>query len=1046
MPNTYPTIFLGVGGLGNNIVRRLWKKFQKMHAYRPDDFDINRFFFMVTDPVSDIPATKTAGDDGFPRDQFYVLNGFDDAQYKRYLHGDEFKDFKPRVDPNYSVVPSALDGYNGVRYNGAFGLKLSCEHSKVGSGGDLSKALQEAVRNCTTFKKNMPTISGDTNPRFYVYLLGSMCGGTGSGVLLDLGYVVRAAIQKGGWDPMVIGVFGLPELMQDFLTADLLWANAYAFLRELNWLMVEPDKKAAQTGMRRFFYKQRFGHAVQVDEAKLSRPCPYDMTWFLSQTREDGEASQSTNEVLQMTSETLFLLTAGSSASQFIPNTKAYFPGTPYYVRNMQVRSLLFGGFGSYSLRFPADLVRDYLVALAAPALLGNYVISPLSAPKKGLERYEALMANEEVALSLDRVKSKLLTKQIPSSLNYTDDINAVDKPKKPSEEDEAEGIIGVQTLLARVKKETLKEAKEIHRPNLQKECLALSKIVVEGINREVDRIFATKQNFIAIGEAAVFLKAIKDYCAQQTGVGLQQEETDSLEAQAGRLRVQMEKELQPPYTKLVEVAFGSSGPSLFGEMKKFRQRLQAAVGDMIERAYQAELMDALQEFYLRLLNHVDALKRPLRFIQEDVAQPLQSRFVRQAPEKLSTGGAAAGEGLTNYVLCDRKQVDAIIKPAIPILSENSATKNTAEERFLIEFVPKLHGLVNEVRKTLEGYMGNTEDLLKSHKTRFEQELRKILDETLGSQIYQKLEEEFPIGRILLEEAKSRGVSGTKAVKEVEGQLATVFKSPQVYSNMDPKACTDVDPFIFRFGRMNIERFNEVIAGETGSAGYDILSQLKKLNAVNSASQIPDPFVVDGMLFVVGRPLFALRSLAQCRSTYDHFLAKAKETRGAGGNPLHTDYRYLHGDINYRLPFVEIEEVDTGDIFLFLLAEQDWWRGLKGFIGKGKWDGDLKPPITSSRDGKYTFDTPDGKKTVKGRESAQMEFGLAEKIRESLRNLLGPRWNEGKTETDRREMLVELRDRKQEAVNKTKYAELKRCYQKEIDMIKDRLERGHLTI
>jgi hypothetical protein len=65
------------------------------------------------------------------------------------------------------------------------------------------KALSQAIeRTGLGLRTNRP----------HVYIVASLAGGTGSGMVVDLAYVVRAQLRQGGYEPpSVIGLFNLPE-------------------------------------------------------------------------------------------------------------------------------------------------------------------------------------------------------------------------------------------------------------------------------------------------------------------------------------------------------------------------------------------------------------------------------------------------------------------------------------------------------------------------------------------------------------------------------------------------------------------------------------------------------------------------------------------------------------------------------------------------------------------------------------------------------------------------------------------------------------------
>ncbi len=69
-----------------------------------------------------------------------------------------------------------------------------------------------------------------------VYVVGSLCGGTGSGMFMDVAHRTRALVRS---NARVVGIFYLPDVLEEEITSDLqrrrIKANAYAALKELNY-------------------------------------------------------------------------------------------------------------------------------------------------------------------------------------------------------------------------------------------------------------------------------------------------------------------------------------------------------------------------------------------------------------------------------------------------------------------------------------------------------------------------------------------------------------------------------------------------------------------------------------------------------------------------------------------------------------------------------------------------------------------------------------------------------------------------------------------
>ena len=92
--------------------------------------------------------------------------------------------------------------------------------------------------------EDFPSFAVDPELQF-IYVICSICGGTGSGMFLDVAYMLRKIV---GADPSTrrfIGMFVLPEVYEPVVENQhikRIYANAYASLRELDYLLNSPKR------------------------------------------------------------------------------------------------------------------------------------------------------------------------------------------------------------------------------------------------------------------------------------------------------------------------------------------------------------------------------------------------------------------------------------------------------------------------------------------------------------------------------------------------------------------------------------------------------------------------------------------------------------------------------------------------------------------------------------------------------------------------------------------------------------------------------------
>ena len=78
-----------------------------------------------------------------------------------------------------------------------------------------------------------------------IYIISSLCGGTGAGMFLDVAHRVR---QEVGSNADIVGIFLMPSTFESEIRSDLqrrrIQANAYAALKELNHFHENQDFNA----------------------------------------------------------------------------------------------------------------------------------------------------------------------------------------------------------------------------------------------------------------------------------------------------------------------------------------------------------------------------------------------------------------------------------------------------------------------------------------------------------------------------------------------------------------------------------------------------------------------------------------------------------------------------------------------------------------------------------------------------------------------------------------------------------------------------------
>jgi serine/threonine protein kinase len=223
----FPALVIGLGQQGLSVLQHLREAFDE-HVGGRSLLPNVRFLFLDTDPQASRQATQGPSDRALAASEVLPTKLRRASHYLRpqgargpietWFH----MKMLYRIPRNYTTT--------GLR---ALGRLAFFDNYRLIAG-----RLEQELKACTAPDLLVGAIGlsklGLRTNRPRVYIVTSLAGGTGSGMFIDLAYVVRQQLKKLGYDqPDVVGVFLLPPVdRQAGRTVAL--GNTYAALTELN--------------------------------------------------------------------------------------------------------------------------------------------------------------------------------------------------------------------------------------------------------------------------------------------------------------------------------------------------------------------------------------------------------------------------------------------------------------------------------------------------------------------------------------------------------------------------------------------------------------------------------------------------------------------------------------------------------------------------------------------------------------------------------------------------------------------------------------------
>jgi hypothetical protein len=284
---------VGVGGMGTNTVRAVKRRFRNVWsgAYAPERAT------ETTDSLPGMiqllsldtePLVNRLDQEPLFADEFAYMGKFDATRLIANL------DQHPEIGRwwNYPSIPL------GYIHNGAKQLRPIGRLCFFRNYVTFKQMLETKLANLDKIRdmevaqnRGFPVVGNYQ----LVYVVSSLCGGTGSGMFMDVAHRIRAQVRN---NARVVGIFFLPDVLENEISSDLqrrrIRANAYAALKELNY----------------FQETQQFRTLYPSEQRELPDApyAPFDFIFLVGRTNREGrslarksDAEQMAAHMIQMT-------------------------------------------------------------------------------------------------------------------------------------------------------------------------------------------------------------------------------------------------------------------------------------------------------------------------------------------------------------------------------------------------------------------------------------------------------------------------------------------------------------------------------------------------------------------------------------------------------------------------------------------------------------------------------------------------------------------------------------------------------------------------
>lgn len=227
-----PTIIIGIGGSGGDILLRIRKRF--FEKYGPlENIPIVSYLWLDTDTTEkEVGAGKFAEQISFKPSEKLMTIIEDTTRITNDLN--QHPHIKKWFYPGLTKLKTMTEGAGQIRAYSRLGFFQHYETIKSALVQAKNKVLN--VENERIVRERLH-LKMDPERRLQVFIVFSLAGGTGSGMFLDVAFLAKTAFP--GTTPTTIGYVLMPGLFNQ--NEDRVFANGYAALKELEHYSYEND-------------------------------------------------------------------------------------------------------------------------------------------------------------------------------------------------------------------------------------------------------------------------------------------------------------------------------------------------------------------------------------------------------------------------------------------------------------------------------------------------------------------------------------------------------------------------------------------------------------------------------------------------------------------------------------------------------------------------------------------------------------------------------------------------------------------------------------
>ncbi|GEM_PF-5349940 len=710
-----PTLIIGLGGTGTRVAGTVYRYLKRDSQLSQEAEENIKIFAFDTKKYPESAEVQN----------FVAMQGFDGAQVVENMLMDENNDISKWWYKGYRPGFIA-DGAGQVRINGRLALVYNLSQNR-----SIYHLLNRAITNIA----QLFTMRGaEAHKVIDVFIISSIAGGTGSGMIIDVARLSRKIIKLANFNPRIVGVLLDPRIVEGVVSVALhrrIEANGYATLQEIEYWM-HPQR------VREDMFRIKYNKSINIgydkgDEIALKNDRLFEYILYVADQNEDGRFMDSLDSYIALVGQGIYLMSVSelaaaeqSTLDNIINHCEA--------LQDRKGRSRFFGSFGISMLSFPRERVLLY-----CSRLLGTDV----------LER----VLNAQI--DLEEVRSSVSEFMASNRIRELNADEVIDDLKKQRE--------GYSVPSWNVQK-AIMNADEAW----QTEVIKAKKILDDILSKFIQLVEANYHD--KLNEVKANLNAKVSEYTYKKGIRFASAFIESLIAEIKVHYQDIENERKKILPNIEKGRFSEKhGVSIENKIadahKSFflsRKKKIAQAAELYARWWRGrletlkslKLREYVEEFYSELIQYLKNLHEILDYIGKDIVEPIKEEFQSGVDlfETVDRGGRKNLESqyvVEINVLADKTTVHKKIY-------ENSRPQKIEEiARKFVQGEGEV-GIWPIFKQVLETYGGDTESMSRLREKSVVRSYREAVEgylRNLSTEPFEKFLEEMNISRALVLEA-----------------------------------------------------------------------------------------------------------------------------------------------------------------------------------------------------------------------------------------------------------------------------------------------------